>query len=71
MGHAVPFGELLEAADKLSLDEQEALMEILNKRVIEHRREELVKDIQNAQKEFKEGSCKPAAPSELMTEIVP
>lgn len=71
MGHAVLFGELLEAADKLSLDEQEALMEILNKRVIEHRREELVKDIQNAQKEFKEGSCMPATPSELMTEIVP
>lgn len=66
----VSFGEILEAADKLTLDEQEALMGVLNRRVIEHRREELAKDIQKAKREFKEGSCKPAKPSELMKEIL-
>ncbi len=70
MGAGVSFGDVLEAADNLSLDEQETLMDVLNRRVIEHRREELAKDIHNAQKEFEESLCKPATPSELMKEIL-
>lgn len=69
MGNAATFGEILEAADKLSLDDQEALKDVLNRRLIEHRREELVKDIKEGEKEFKEGSCKPATPSEIMKDI--
>ncbi len=64
MGNAMTFGEVLESADRLSLDEQETMMDVL------HRRAELVKEIQNAQQEFKEGECKPITPSELMREIL-
>ena len=64
------FNEVLESADKLSLDEQETLTDILHRRRIDHQRAELVKDIQYAQQEFKEGKCKPVTPSELMKEIL-
>ncbi len=70
MGNGMTFNDVLESADKLSLDEQETLTEVLHRRLIEHRRAELAKEIQNAQQEFQEGSCRPATPSELMKEIL-
>ena len=70
MRNAMTFSEILESADELSLDEQETLMEVLHRRIIEHRRAGLVKEVQNAQQEFKEGKCKPTTPSELMKEIL-
>ena len=70
MGSVTTFSEILESADKLALDEQETLMEVLHRRIAERRRAGLAKEIQNAQQEFRQGTCKPATPSELMTEIL-
>jgi hypothetical protein len=63
--------DVLEAAGNLSLEEQETLVEILHRRMIERRRGELVKDIQAAESEFLSGGCRPASPSELMKEVLP
>lgn len=70
MGSMAAFNEVLESADRLSLDEQETLTDILHRRRIDYQRAELVKDIQYAQQEFKEGKCKPVTSSELMKEIL-
>lgn len=70
MEKVMTFNKVLESVDKLSLDEQETLTEVLHRRIIEHRRTELAKEIQDAQQEFKEGRCKPTTPSELMKEIL-
>jgi hypothetical protein len=64
------FGDVLESIDKLSLEEQETLIEILHRRIIERRREELARDIQQAQQEFQAGQCRPVTPTELMDEIL-
>ncbi len=64
------FGEVLEAADSLSFDEQETLIEILQRRMIEQRRTELAQDIQAARKEFQAGHCQPATASEIMKDIL-
>ena len=69
MENVISFGEVLEAADKLTLEEQESLIDILHRRMIERRRAELKQDIENARKEFHEGHCKPATPNEIMKEI--
>ena len=66
----MPFGEVLEVADKLSLNEQETLIEVLQRRIIERRREELAEEIQVAQQEFLAGHCRPVTSAELMKEIV-
>lgn len=68
MEEMIPFGEILEAADKLSLGDQEALLEVLHRRIIKRRREELAKDIEQAQQEFQTGQCRPITPSELGVE---
>lgn len=64
------FGEILEEADRLPLEDQETLIEVLQKRTRDHRRTELARDIQEAQKEFEEGTCRPATADELMREIL-
>jgi hypothetical protein len=70
MESIVHFDEILDDVEKLSLEEQETLIDILNRRVIDRRRLELAKEIQEAQKEFQEGSVKTVTPDELMREIL-
>ncbi len=70
MSNGMAFNDVLESVDKLSLDEQETLTEVLHRRLIERKRAELVKEIQNAEHEFQEGSSQPATPSDIMKEIL-
>ena len=70
MGNALTFSDILESADRLSLDEQETMVDVLNRRIIEYRRAELVKEIRDAQHEFEQDKCKPTTPSALMKEIL-
>jgi hypothetical protein len=70
MAQVLPFGEVLEAADQLSPDEQEELIAILHRRLAQIARQRLAADIQEARQEFAEGRCSPVTPDELVREIV-
>lgn len=70
MAHILQFGEVLEAADHLSRDEQEALIDILHRRLAQASRQRLVTEVNEARKEFAEGRCLPTTPGELMREIM-
>ena len=70
MTHVMPFGEVLEAADHLSQDEQAELIAILNRRLAQANRQRLAAEIQEARQDFAEGRCLPASPDELMREIL-
>jgi hypothetical protein len=70
MQNSTPFAEVLEAAGRLTLPEQEELVDILRRRMIEHRRAELVRDIQDAEREFQAGGCRPVSPTELIKEVL-
>ena len=64
------FGEVLEAIDQLSLEEQETLSEVLRRRLIECRRDELAQDVEQAEREFEEGNCRVVSPREIVKEIL-
>ncbi|MCI0694666.1 hypothetical protein L0337_22005 [candidate division KSB1 bacterium] len=70
MENTITFDEVLEAADKLSLAEQETLLDILHRRTIARRRIELAKEVEEAQREFQEGRCRRATPEEIVAEIL-
>ena len=70
MPSIVYFGEVLEAADQLSLEEQEYLMEILSRRLRERRRAKIAKNIQKARQEYQQGLCQAASPNEIMKDIL-
>lgn len=64
------FNEILEAADQLSLDEQATLIEVLQHRIVERRREALARDIQQARREFETGRIHPASPADILKNIL-
>ena len=66
MEKTLSFGEVLDTVEQLSLEDQEALTDIIRRRIIEQRRAELAKDIQEAQEEFKAGNARPVTPDELI-----
>lgn len=70
MHNVITFNEVLESADRLTLVEQETLMDVLKRRIIEQRRLQIAKEIQAAQSEFDQNACRTATPSELMKEIL-
>ena len=70
MGAAVPFREVLEAIDALPLDEQEELMGVVRRRIVAQRRQELARDVAEAEAELAAGRCEAKNPDELMREIL-
>jgi hypothetical protein len=68
--HPMPFGEVLEAVDRLTPEEQEALAAIIHRRLAERGRKQLPEEIRRARQEFAEGGCRPATVDELMSEIL-
>ena len=66
----ITFETILDAADQLPLEDQENLIDILQKRLRDHRRAELVQEVQQAQQEFAQGQCKIATPQQIIEEIL-
>ena len=64
------FAEILEAAEQLPLEDQENLINILQNRLRDQKRTELVRDVQEAQQEFAQGQCQPLTPEQIMEEIL-
>jgi hypothetical protein len=70
MEQLISFGEVLEAIDQLSLDEQETLLDIIQHRIAERERKRLAAEIREARQEFAAGGCHPTTADELMEEIL-
>jgi hypothetical protein len=64
------FGQVLESADELPVDEQESLVTVLQRRVAEKRRAELIEAVKEARHQFKQGGCRPASPREIVRRIL-
>ncbi len=55
MSQTIPFGQILEMIDYLSLDEQDDLINIIRHRQIEKRREEIARNITQARQDYQQG----------------
>ena len=63
------FDRIVGLADGLPLLQKETLIEILSRRLIADRRDDLRNDIQAASREFKAGKCRAVTAAKLMKEI--
>jgi len=70
MTPVLPFGEVLEAADHLSQEEQEELVAILHRRLAQAARRRLAAEVGEARQEFAEGRCTLVTPDTVMREIM-
>ena len=66
----ISFADILEATEQLSLEDREDLIRILQNRLREQKRSDIVTDVKEAQQEFSQGKCQPVTPEELMKEIL-
>ena len=68
--HPVRFADLVEMVDRLPLDDRESLVEIVRKRIADDQRRRITASIRSARQEHTRGRCQPAAPEELLREIL-
>ena len=64
------FGAILDAAERLSLEDQEELADLLGKHIREEKRAEIAADVRNSLRDFRAGKCLPKTAAELAAEIL-
>jgi hypothetical protein len=63
------FSDVLETIEEFTVDEKETLVDILQHRLSEHRRNQLLKEIETAEQEFEQGLCGTMSVDEFMQEV--
>ena len=64
------FHEIIEYVEELPVEEQELLIELVKKRIIEKRRRELEKEIKQARKDYEKGKVTRGTADDLIREIL-
>jgi hypothetical protein len=67
--HSLTFQDLIEAVESMPLDDQSMLVNLINKRIQEKRRAELVAEVQEARDAFKSGKVKRGTFEDLMKDL--
>jgi hypothetical protein len=70
MESVLPFGEVLEAVEKLSLEEQETLIEIIRRRIIEQRRAEIASNAATTLQAVGEGRARYGSVEDLKHDLI-
>lgn len=65
----ISFQEIIDSIEKLSIDEQDYLFELIKKRRIEKRRLEIAADAQAILKSLKEGTAKIGSVDDLIADL--
>ena len=63
------FQEALTAIDALSLDDQVALIDVLNNRLKLRQRQQVVKEVREVQQEYREGKFRSGSVDDFLTEL--
>jgi|GEM_PF-3592612 len=69
MTKALLFWEVIEAVESLSIPEQEALVGIFKRRLVDAGRERITAEIEESRREYAEGKGKVMTPQQIMDEI--
>ena len=60
------FQELIDIIEKLSIEDQELLLEIIHKRLIEHKRSRLIAKVTEAREAYQKGEVQSGTVADLM-----
>jgi hypothetical protein len=63
------FQEALNAIDALSLDDQAALIDVLNNRLKLRQRQQVVREVREVQQEYREGKFKSGSVDDFLVEL--
>ena len=65
------FAEAVEAAGRLTDEDQAALVGLLQRRLAEAGRRQVAADVRDANAEFAAGGCRPASPEDILRDVLP
>ena len=68
--HRLSFQDLIEAVESMPLDDQSMLVDLINKRITEKRRAELVAEVQEVRDAYKRGEVKRGTFEDLMKDLL-
>ena len=63
------FAHTLDVIESLPVDEQEDVLEVMQRRLAERRRAEFIATVKQSRKEFAAGKCKPASVAAIMRQV--
>ena len=63
------FSDVVDAADDLSVDEQETLVEIIRRRIAKRNRAVLIQEVAEARAEFQPSQTRASSVSDIMDEV--
>jgi hypothetical protein len=66
----ITFAEVLETIENFTVDEKETLIDILQHRLIENKRQKIVKSVKESRRDFEKGNLKPVSVDDIMNEIL-
>ena len=64
------FADVLDTVELFTIDEKEDLVNILQSRLREDRRAEIIKSVEESRREYEEGNLKPMTVDEIMNKIL-
>ena len=64
------FAEVLETIETFTVDEKETLVDILQHRLHEVKRQRIVKSVKESRSEFEKGKLKPTSVEDIMKEVL-
>lgn len=70
MSASLAFRDVVEAADHLSHEEQQELVDIVQRRLALAARQRIAGEVAEARTEFAAGQCAVATPADIVSEIV-
>ncbi|MCR4412158.1 MAG: hypothetical protein NUV77_06995 [Thermoguttaceae bacterium] len=70
MSQPVRFADVLESVDRLPPEDQEALADILRRRLAQRARARIADDVLESRKDFAAGRCRATTPEELVREAL-
>jgi hypothetical protein len=70
MSHPPTFAEAVDIVDELSLDDQEALLQLLKRRLLEKRRADLVARVREAEQELRDGKGRELTADQIVDELL-
>jgi hypothetical protein len=63
------FHEIVDAVEALSIEDQSLLLDIINKRISERRRRELIDQVEAARRAFKQGEVERGTAEDLLRDL--
>ena len=63
------FDEIIEAVEEMDISDREMLIDIVSKRLLEQKRNQIISDVRQSRKDYSSGNVKRGSSKDLLAEL--